>query len=140
MSGAGQWPCTDTVVERTALTSTWSRYNRSLQGPSLVVAPQPAKDSSCPSAGSSVLSGRGVSPSTGASRRATAMSLLPACSTRTTERVTPAAGSVVLAVPRRATAGQAGAPLVRSPSWSWKQCPAVVIQVGQMRTPEQALS
>ena len=140
MSGAGQWPSTDTVVDSTALTCTWPQYNWSLQGPSLVVAPQPAKDSSCPSAGSSVLSGRGVSPSTGASRRATAMSLLPDCSTHTTERVTPAAGSVVVAVPRRATAGWAGAPLVRSPSSSWKQCPAVMTQVGEMRALEQALS
>src|SRR3954470_12790850 len=92
-----------------------------------------------PTAGRWVFSGSGATSVTGADSRARAMSApLGACRTSTTSGVSPGE-VVVLTVLRVAVVRYGVAPLTRAPLTSWKQCPAVTIQVREISAAVQPL-
>src|SRR3954452_20857611 len=108
-------------------------------GATLEVAPQPVMVRIWPVVGRCVFSGSGATSVTGADRRASARSApLGACRTSTTSRVSPGE-VVVLTVLRVAVVRDGVAPPPRTPLTSWKQWPAVTIQVREISAAVQPL-
>jgi hypothetical protein len=103
------------------------------------VAPQPARVSSCPAAGAPVGSRSGATSVTGAESWASAMSVVADWRTEVTRRLSPGyrVTSTVFSV---AVVAYGVGPLTRTRLTSWKQCPAVMIQVGDTSAAEQELS
>src|SRR5664279_3279419 len=118
------------------------------------MAPQPAMVSTAPAAGLVSLRPSGLTFATGLDSRARALSDVVDCCTSVTSVLSPGVGDSrsrrsnqrpdrarwsPLTVFRVALVAYGTGPLTGTWLMSWKQCPAVMIQVGEISAAEQAL-